>query len=354
MKLVLLIAAATLAACAAAPRDSAAERRERLFTAIALADPAFGGGEVLEQRLFAWPRYVASGDPLERQEFVRSVRVRADAEALALARELVAAPLLDAVGDFVESPAGAAAWAAETRALALFPWHHDGFLGEAASVFGDPEQCGQRAGERLRDLARELEAGDVSVSPAWSAILVAAISVLPEHARAIGAFHASAAGVQWAAARQAALARTGPQFEAAREEATRRGFVTCTVDLPDSALPRYLPAPEPALTFDLDAAGDVRCGERVLGNVAREAELLAALGALREPLLASGALHLVPIPEHGVDGVDEPVLIRVPKGTPWAHVHALLRLFSQRTVAFWKVELDCDPAIVPADYGRDG
>jgi hypothetical protein len=355
-----LAALGVVAACAAAPADPDAVRRDRVREALALADPAFGGGAVLEQRLFAWPGHIASGEPRARSEFVAAARARVDADALVLVRELVDDALADAIADYVTSTAAAATWAAETRALALHRWQSDGFFAEAAALFADPERCGIGASARLAELNAAIAVGSVSVSPARAALQVAALGVHAEHCPQIAAFHATPAGAAWLALRAAAFARSEPRFGAVSAAAHEHGFVTkgfVAGDLSDLELPRARFAedtrPASVLTFEVDPAGGLRCGDERLPNLARPDEVLAALRALRVGRIADGTLHLQRLPNDPFATVAEPVLIRAPKGTPWPHVSTLMKLFADETVAFWKVELATDPPTNSPAAGRE-
>lgn len=222
-------------------------RRDATRAAVALADTAFGGGTVLERSAFAWPRNVASEEPRARATHVATLRARADAEALALAHELLTDPLVDAIAEFVASPAAAGLWSAETAALGLFPWQGDDFIARAAGVFADPDRCGHAARARLAGLERQAIAGEVSISPALAAIQVAALGLREEHARAFAAFHAGPAGAAWLAVRAAAWRRSMPRYDAALADLRAAGFLApgpVASDDPDLVLPRAeLPTP---------------------------------------------------------------------------------------------------------------
>lgn len=345
-----------LGACAGAAHPEATAGNERTFAAIASGDPLFGGGAFVEQRLFAAPSFVAIGDPAARAAFMQRVRHEADAQALALAWELVTEEVAAGVRDFVASPPNAVLWAAEALALAAHPWPGDDFAAQTAAVYGDPARVGAAATQLVRDLA----AGDDyrSISPPRLAIELGAMRVSPAEAEAIAAFAATPAGVHWIAVRNAALARSQARFVEVLAEARANGFVrdlfdgAAALDVPlPTALGGFADEPRtaPVVTFTVDAEGRVRSDGLELGSVAAEGELRAALRRLRERGVAEGRMSVV---QELVDGqpvpcVAEPVGVAAAEGVPWRHIEALLKLFAEPGIAFWQIELDVDPKVVP-------
>lgn len=144
-----ILASSALAACAASPALSAPERAWR---AMAVADPLFGGGATFEHRLFLTSHFAPAGDPLARAAFVAQLRLRADAKAFALARELVAADLAAAALDFLVSPPATASRGAEGLALAGDPCPGDGCVGQMLAQCADSEGVGPAALTRARDV----------------------------------------------------------------------------------------------------------------------------------------------------------------------------------------------------------
>lgn len=321
---------------------------------MAIADPVFGGGATFEQRLFMTTHFAPAGDPLERSAFVAKLRQRADAEAFALARELVTAELAAGVLDFLVSPAATAWWGAEGLALAGDPSPGDDFVEQMLAQCADPEGVGPAALAR----AREVLTADptASPSPPRLAIVLGAARLQPPQARAIRDFAATPNGAAWFEARTKAFARAQQRFTAARTEAEQLGFLDPRDGLTDTVLPRFLPKDEaaparpPACTLTLDDAGCWRVDGAVLAPASDLARLRAALRELRQRGLADGWLSLTSVPGDGRshEVIAEALKIVVPKETPWAPVGELMKICSDPAIAFWAIELDVDPAIVPA------
>ena len=335
--------------------DASAARRASTRETIALLDPAFGGGAALERRMLAESDITGSAMLQQREAFLASTRMRADAEALALARELVPDSLVDAIGDFIASPTAASVWSAEASALALFAYHGDDFFSRTAELFADPAQCGRGAQKQLAELHAMIENRTGSPSPSWVAILVAARSLREEDARSLAGFQRTPAAAPWLAARTAAFLRSQPRMATVVAEAREHGFPrrqSLLDDLPDLILPRarFAPAPTstPALIFVVDHAGGVRCGDVELPDVSRRCELIEVLRALRERMLADGSLHLQRLANDPIDNVAEAVMIRTPASTPWLHIGTLMELLATPELAFWKVELATGPEPEPA------
>lgn len=348
----LLVGWPVLAACAVVPPPSAAEQA---LQAMACADPMFGGGASCEQRLFTTTHHTPTGDPVARAAFVRRLRERADADALDLAREVVAADLAAAVAAFVASPAASALWAAEGTALGGYPWHDSDFVAQMLATCSDPAAVGSSALSRAREVLATLESA--SPSPATLSLVVGASRVQPEQARAIAGFAATAAGAAWFAARATAFAQVQQRIAGMRAEAERLGFLAKSVDLADFALPRAQFADEsapagPALTLVLDAAGCWRVDGDVVGPAAEPGQLREGLVALRQRGLAAGRLSLTAMSEGGraFEGIAEVVRIEVPAGTAWAPIGELMKLCSEPSIAFWRLDLAADPAIVPPSF----
>lgn len=334
--------------------DASAARRARTRETIALLDPAFGGAATLERRLLAESRSTGSAMLQQREAFLASTRMRADADALALARELVPDALVDAIGDFLASPTAASAWSAESSALARFAHHGDDFFTRTSELFADPARCGRGAQQQLAELQAMIENRTGSPSPSWVAILVAAQSLGEADARALAGFQRTPAAAPWLAARTAAFLRSQPRFANVLAEAREHGLPrreSLLDELPDLVLPRAQFAPEPAstpaLTFVVDHAGVVRCGDVELPDVSRRCELLEALRALRERMLADGSLHLHRRANDPIDSVAEAVTIRTPANTPWFHIGTLMELLATTELAFWTVELATGPEPQP-------
>lgn len=324
---------------------------------MACADPMFGGGASCEQRLFTTTHHTPTGDPVARAAFVRRLRERADADALDLAREVVAADLAAAVAAFVASPAASALWAAEGTALGGYPWHDADFVAQMLATCSDPAAVGNAALSRAREVLATLESA--SPSPARLSLVVGASRVQPEQARAIAGFAATAAGAAWFAARATAFARVQQRMAAMRAEAEQLGFLTKSVDLAELTLPRAqfadesTPPPEgPALTLVLDAAGCWRVDGDVVGSAAEPGRLREGLLALRQRGLAAGRLSLKAVSEGGrtFEGIAEVVRVEVSTGTAWAPIGELMKLCSEPAIAFWHLDLAVDPAIVPPSF----
>jgi hypothetical protein len=331
--------------------ELAALRRERTREAVARADPAFGGGASIETRLRSGLSDRVSKLPQTHAAFLATMRVQADAEALALVNELVPDSLADAIGDLVASPAAASVWAAEATALGRFAYHGDDFFGRTSELFADPKRCGRGAVAQLAELRTMLATGKASPSPSWVAIQVAAQGIDEQQARELAEFQRTPAAATWLAVRTAAFLRSRPRCDAAVAEAREAGLTNHdanTVVLQDPVLPRAVfptePTAAPALIFLVDDAGGVRCGDVELPSTLQPDELLDALRALRARMLANGTLHLQRHANDPNDSVDDAVMIRAPKGIQWHHVGTLMKLFADPRVAFWKVELVTDPA----------
>lgn len=123
-------------------------------------------------------------------------------------------------------------------------------------------------------------------------------------------------------------------------------------------LPRSLPvhdtrpARSPDCTITLDEAGRWRVDGTVLAPATDRARLCMALRELRQRGFADGWLGLtsVPVDRRSHEAIAEAVKIGVPKTTPWAPVGELMKLCSEPEIAFWVIDLDADPAIVPAPF----
>lgn len=338
--------ALAMAGCATSPREALVERT---LAAIALDDPVFGGGSILEQRLFSPFHTTPGGDPSERAEFVRRLRDRADAEAVALARELVTPDLASDIADFLLSPTANAWWAAEGLALSAYLMPADDFPARMLAAYGDPALLGLAGLGRIRELAAD---PSLSPSPPQLAELLGCTRLSPDQALAILSLASGAGGSRWIDARKVAFTRSEQRFLAARQEAQARGFVVdALAELADSKLPRFLPAePEQAaITFMLvDADGWYVDGQRVAA-VGDAVALRKAALELRQRGLASGRLSLSTEPEEDRPAgcVREPVQIVVPEGTQWPAIEALMRELSAPDVAMWRVMVEGAPAELP-------
>ena len=321
---------------------------------MAVADPVFGGGATFEQRLFMTTHFAPAGDPRERAAFVARLRERADADALALARDVVSSDQAAAIADFLVSPAATALWCAEGMALAGYPWPEDDFVEQMLAQCADSEGVGPAALVAARNaLTADPTA---SPSPPRLAIALGAARLRPAQAMAIRDFAATASGASWFAARTKALVRAQQRFTAARAEAEQLGFLDPGRSLVDTVLPRTLPVYEtdptrsPACTITLDETGCWRVGGTVLAPASDLERLRAALRELRQRGLAEGWLRLTRVPGEGRshEGIAEAMKIVVPKATAWAPVGELMKICAEPDIAFWALELDVDPAIVPA------
>lgn len=340
-----------LVACVGPPTKQDGAKCERTIVSIALADPVFGGGATVEQRLFGSAAYYRpQGDPETRAAFAQLVRAQADADALALARELVPADLAEAVAEFLGSPAGASQYAAETLALSAYPWPANDFAAQTTSAYADANRVGAAAAAaRLRELATT--AAD-SVSPAQLAIEMGAMRVQPDEARKIRAFHATDVGARWIAVRGAALVRSEARFREVVKLARAQGFLGADLGLDTplpTSLPRTPPSADPPFRLSVDPQGNVRCAEKDLGNVANPDSLREALRALRAKGIAEGKLSLA---VHQLEGqmrllVNESLGIEGVDSVAWAQIDALLKLCAEPELAFWTIDLAVDPKIVP-------
>lgn len=352
--IVLLLGTWVPLACAGTPRPKRQDPAARAYASSACDDPAFGGGAILEQRLFGSVHSLASGDAEARVAWVRQLRDMADAAARQLVREMLPTDLAGEVAAFVTSPAAASLWAAERLALVALPWLPEDFVEQAAQVCSDPDQVGVAVALRAALLPGESGA---ELRPERRALEIAAICVNPEHARQIREFCTSPVGTRWLAARAMALRRSQVAFADARCEAEQAGFLVDAVpSLPDLVLPRKKTealAETPALRFHLDARGRVRCDDAVLPELGQPDALRAALRELRAGGLASGRLTLGQDARDGAvrHYVREQVLIVAAPDTPFQWVSALMQVFAEPEIAFWTLSLaniPNDEAAAPA------
>lgn len=227
---------------AACTTSGTAVRAESLRWRMATEDPAFAGGAALEATMRS-ARVRPAGDAVERLEFVRQWRERADAAALRLVHQLVSDDHLDDAGRFYRSPTAKAFWAAETLVLASYPWADGDLVAALLTACRDPDMVGEAAAARVHAVMAEVSAGRASPSPFQLAIALAAATLSPAEAQEIAEF-AEAGGAAWFRVTAEAFRCSRAQREAFEQEAVQRGFLVATEasrDLADFPLPNALP-----------------------------------------------------------------------------------------------------------------
>lgn len=237
-----LLALVGLTACAAAPSA------DDWVAAVVAAEPMFGGGAALEQRLFSDRSYGPVGDALQREQYLREQRAAHDQQAAATVRELVSAATARQVLPFLHSPAGNALAAAETMTLGLAWYQGDDFPRRAAQYFSVRANVGNLAVQAQLEALRQAVARGQSPSPAMVAMVLGGACITPDDADAIAAFFATDGGQRWCELQCAAMPRTDARFRTFHEQALGKGFL------------RYLGEPMedlilPAAKFAAPAAG---------------------------------------------------------------------------------------------------
>lgn len=216
----LALASAMLAACAhQLPPD------DDWVAAVVAGEPMFGGGAALEQRLLLDPGTHPAGDALQRQRHFAAARAAHDAAAAQWVREHVPAALAREVLPFLHSGPGSALAAAETLALALFPWQGDDFPRQALRLYGDPRHAGMlRIQEQLADVGPAMARGG-SPSPAEAALLAATRKLRPADSEAIAAFADSELGRRWCEQLTAAFPAAQERYRSLRAQAFASHFL---------------------------------------------------------------------------------------------------------------------------------
>lgn len=213
-----LLAFALVASCSSVPATEA-----DWVAAVVAADPMFGGGATLEQRLFGDPNYGPAGDPLQREQFLREQRMQHDREASEFVRSKVADATALRALTFLRSDAGNALAAAETLALPLYPVWEDDYPRSAAQAYGQRDKVGPATvGARIAGLHSDEH---VSVSPLALAVLIGGRAVTPDDADAIAAFRDSELGQRWCELQCQAFPITQRRMHAFHDRAVAQGFV---------------------------------------------------------------------------------------------------------------------------------
>lgn len=209
---------------------------ESCNAAIVAADPLWGGGGRLAERLALDGKWFARGDSQSRETRLRELLRECDVAAARLVAELVPAGPDAAVLAFWRSDAGNALAAGEVLALAG-SWQDDGFPAEFAAIASDPQRVGVAARQGWLDVQAAWAAGS-SPSPSAVALLLGATRIPAEHAGVIATFYASEAGQRWLRLRTLAWQRSCKRFYAVTGDLADRGLLGSVFDGMDLQLPR--------------------------------------------------------------------------------------------------------------------
>jgi hypothetical protein len=229
-----------LLACRATdlPDEHAVERApsEESVRAIVEADPAFGGGDAFEQRL-AYDVHMLTGNRHVRRLFVKGQKDELDAQAAALVREHVTAELADAVAPFLGSDVGKRLGEAEVLALGMFRSQPDSFPALAAAHFADPARVGKASQVELDEVRKAIRE-ERSPPKEEIALVMAAGTLSPDDARAVGAFYATATGARWLDVRMRVFPIASDHYRDFLRKLVAHGFFRSSPDLEPATGPQ--------------------------------------------------------------------------------------------------------------------